>query len=223
MLAEVRSVMYCCGSIKWYSSSGIKCLTERLVGIAVNKHEDSCDEVLCVCVRASVLAVWLCDALSVLPQGTGCVVVFPAPFLLPSLLFSLLSSFSHFRDRVFLWIMSWPKIHQYFLQSTGIAAMHGPACLCFFLCAFFFFSITYELYNYPIIKLNLKTGLSLKWLYHLVNGSLWKSFLWLITFGNKRAIKAGQLSLRLGSSAAASASSAVGSVIFCGGLPTRRL
>lgn len=173
--AEVGSLMYCCGSIKWYSHFGIKCLTERVVGKDCGL---SCNQAWgllwsAVCLTVSVCLSWLCDwelTLQCYHRELGTWLCF---LLLPSSPPSLLHSFSHLRNRVFLCILSWPRIHHSPASPSRLLGLQ--LCTAQPASVHSFFPTTYELYNYPVIKLNLKTGLSLKWLYCIVNGSLWNS------------------------------------------------
>lgn len=100
---EVGSLTCCCGTVKWYSHSGIKYLTERMEWKDCgHSHERSAWRllwwsVLCFdSIHTLSWLWWLCKDLTMLPQGTGhCWVFFPShSFLfLSSPPLSLLPSF----------------------------------------------------------------------------------------------------------------------------------
>jgi hypothetical protein len=66
---EAGSLMHCCGSIKWYSHSGINRLTERVVGKGCECSCKRAREPLWwsgVCLTVSVLLSWLCGCMLIL-------------------------------------------------------------------------------------------------------------------------------------------------------------
>lgn len=116
---KVGSLMCCCGTVKWYSHSGIKCLTERMEWKdCEHSHKRSAWRLFCDLTISTPLSClwWLCIDLATLPQGTVDIAEFsslPTPFCFFLLLlffsFSLLSFIS--KTRVFLCSLSWAWIH----------------------------------------------------------------------------------------------------------------